>query len=179
MNTMGVHDPRSYRLEPRYIVLKNPEVHTRLPDEFGRWLVGQARPVSITPMRDIPALRHLDVEARQNECYSTATEIVRRVPGAVYVEGYLDYPPFRHAWNKIGEAYFDVTAKFHSLTSLKPIYNAVFLLGAYELAALQAGIKKVGAVARVFFLKNIYSKRGEIEPGIMPDFISSYCGHDD
>ena len=179
MTIVDAPDPRSYRLEPRYQVLKNPEVHAGFSDEFRGWLAGRARAVAITPMRDIPVLQGIHVKARENECYANASAVVQMVPGSVYVEGFLDIPLSRHAWNKIGETYFDATAKFLSFSGRKPIYYAALLLEAHELAVLHADIEKVGTVAKAFFLKNAYSKRGEIEPAILPDFIRSCSGFDD
>lgn len=62
----------------------------------------------------IDIIRSLGVEVKQ--CYKNATLITQAIPEIEYIEGktsiFKDFSPsIDHAWNKLGDKYFDATAE--------------------------------------------------------------------
>jgi hypothetical protein len=105
--------------------------------------------------------------------------VLEQVPGATYVEGFLDNPVLRHAWNKVDGQYFDVTAEKASPGGWHQAYHVLIDIDAADVAAYQAAIQKTNMVAKVYFIKHMYSKRGKIAPSFLPAFIMRYCDLND
>ncbi len=136
------------------------EPRSTFDKDFDAWCVSQKHPVSITAMKDIPALKEMSKRfTKKNSCFYNASRVVNEVGGAVYVEGFLDFHgyPMKHAWNRIGEAYFDVTTeRFFSDGDGEGVHEALLELDPPALDACREGTTKLNALARVYFAKNVY-----------------------
>jgi hypothetical protein len=105
-------DPPSYSLVPRHHEFTGRDEHRGLKDEYLAWCVVSSHVVTMTPTSTIPALHGLRKRfVKEGTCFANATRVLEQVPGATYVEGFLDNPLLRHAWNKVDGQYFDVTAE--------------------------------------------------------------------
>lgn len=87
--------------------------------EYYQFLVDNIKSTPTTLVRKIPNLeKQMSVsEINAKECYNNSQKIVlyNRDLGIEYVEGYYIIEgiglPIEHAWNKIGDYYFDLTAQ--------------------------------------------------------------------
>lgn len=82
-----------------------------------QWELSQIKEVQLTSINDIPEvaskLKKIKKFAEIKACYSNAFSIVHEIlPNALYIEGYyLHLFPLAHAFNKIGDKYFDITTE--------------------------------------------------------------------
>lgn len=86
--------------------------------EFFNWQLHNAKQITITPLDELlmkyPQLKeYVDQEAEvvMKQCFKNASQATMFLPEVKLVEGYIDVHglSIEHAWNRIGDDYFDLT----------------------------------------------------------------------
>ena len=87
--------------------------------EYHDIVMKHAKVVHCVPMSEVLTPEQIErikiaVEPKPKECFKNAQNVVRYIPGTVYVEGQYGVcgcVGVEHAINRIGDKYFDVTAE--------------------------------------------------------------------
>jgi hypothetical protein len=82
--------------------------------DFYEWMLKNTKQIKLTPIDKIPELKGIRdmISPEKKMCYMNASKVVMDFNNKIeYVEGqrYVFGIPVEHAWNKIGDKYFDVT----------------------------------------------------------------------
>lgn len=87
--------------------------------EYHDIIIKHAKVVHCVPMSEVLTPEQIDrikiaMEPKPKECFKNAQNVVRYIPGTVYVEGQYGVcgcVGVEHGFNRIGDKYFDVTAE--------------------------------------------------------------------
>lgn len=87
--------------------------------EYHDIIIKHAKVVHCVPMSEVLTPEQIErikiaVEPKPKECFKNAQNVVRYIPGTVYVEGQCGVcgcVGVEHGFNRIGDKYFDVTAE--------------------------------------------------------------------
>ena len=87
--------------------------------EYAKRKLDCAKIVKCSPIREVLGDAEVDrllrlMEARPKECYRNAALVAMLSEGVEYVEGYYGVAGIfgaEHAWNRVGDKYFDITAE--------------------------------------------------------------------
>ena len=84
-----------------------------------KWIVKVGKPVTLTPMADLPEIAEQvrELRPRKKQCFSNAKDCMMAIPGVRVVQGWAMFHgcPIEHAWNEFKGLHFDLTAERHRL----------------------------------------------------------------
>lgn len=145
--------------------------------EWFEWQNNNAKEIKITPIEEVFKI-HPEIKSyidamkssfKIKECYRTSTLVAHDVPAVKYVEGFVFFHgiPIEHAWNKIGDIYFDVTSdivlKKHTDKSFGEEYDSVVELDSSTVMEHSFKTELYGELMREEFIKHLNSKDKDIK----------------
>lgn len=118
-------------------------------------LLKSSEPVEIVRASDvlnqyeIDYIRHV-IKPKPKECYQNAHLLCEAFPDRImYCEGRVDVPiPIDHAFNKVGDAYIDITFEF-ALHENPSVYDYV-VFGEYDYQTIRRAIIQNGYFGEVY-----------------------------
>lgn len=132
--------------------------------EYYSWIREQAKEVQISPAHEVLGLSEKEVKdylkrfCTQKQCYSNSTRIMDINPNIEYVEGTLMMMgaiPIDHAWNKLGDQYFDVTSYYFNQSSPGDSYWSVLELSQIQLTEILSETGTYGDIIRWWWINKI------------------------
>lgn len=107
--------------------------------------------VACTANGDLEYIQHV-LKPKQKECYRNAHLLCEAFPERImYCEGKVNVPiPIDHAFNKVGDAYIDITFEF-ALNENPSIYEYV-TFGEYDAKTIRKAVLKTGYYGEVYRL---------------------------
>lgn len=120
-------------------------------------LLKAAKPVEVVRAADVlldyelEYIQHV-LKPKQKECYRNAHLLCEAFPERImYCEGKVNVPiPIDHAFNKVGDAYIDITFEF-ALNENPSIYEYV-TFGEYDAKTIRKAVLKTGYYGEVYRL---------------------------
>ena len=109
-------------IDTNYLIEKLRQINGMLSGkqkEYHDIIIKHAKVVHCVPMSEVLTPEQIErikiaVEPKPKECFKNAQNVVRYIPGTVYVEGQYGVcgcVGVEHGFNRIGDKYFDVTAE--------------------------------------------------------------------
>lgn len=131
-------------------------------------LMKHARVVHCSPLSEVLTPEQIDrikkaIEPKAKECFKNAQNVVRYISGTEYVEGQYGIEGVigvEHAFNKIGDKYFDVTAELVLGKDVtKEAYVSILeVTDRYDILAAQVDLECYTALIPYFANKGKYLK---------------------
>lgn len=118
-------------------------------------LLNAAKPVEIVPAADVledyelDYIRHV-IKPKPKECYRNSHLLCEAFPERIlYCEGKTNVPiPIDHAFNKVGDAYIDITFEF-ALHENPSIYEYV-TFGEYDAKTIRKAVLETGYYGEIY-----------------------------
>lgn len=142
------------------IIIKEIEMMLELPmherqKAYFQDLLNAAKPVKIVPAADVledyelDYIRHV-IKPKPNECYRNSHLLCEAFPERIlYCEGKTNVPiPIDHAFNKVGDAYIDITFEF-ALHETPSIYEYV-TFGEYDAKTIRKAVLETGYYGEIY-----------------------------
>ena len=134
--------------------------------EYFDQMVRDARSVKVLKLADVLTEEQVSIikkiKIQQKQCYKNATLITQAIPDVEYVEGKVGispefFLPIEHAWNKLGDKYFDATAEILGIE----FGEYVFLIEVNSKEVMNIAIENefYGDVYRFKYLQRLKSKK--------------------
>ena len=134
--------------------------------EYFDQMVRDARSVKVLKLADVLTEEQVDIICNLNlqykQCYKNATLISQAIPEVEYVEGRVGIftdlcLPIEHAWNKLGDKYFDATAEILELEFGE--YVSLIEVDSKEVMNIAIENEFYGDVYRFKYLQRLKSKK--------------------
>ena len=151
------------------IIIKEIEMMLELPlherqKAYFQDLLNAAKPVKIVPAADVledyelDYIRHV-IKPKPKECYRNSHLLCEAFPERVlYCEGKTNVPiPIDHAFNKVGDAYIDITFEF-ALHENPSIYEYV-TFGEYDANTIRKAVLETGYYGEIYKWLYYHSKK--------------------
>lgn len=161
------------------IIIKEIEMMLELPlherqKAYFQDLLNAAKPVKIVPAADVledyelDYIRHV-IKPKPKECYRNSHLLCEAFPERIlYCEGKTNVPiPIDHAFNKVGDAYIDITFEF-ALHENPSIYEYV-TFGEYDAKTIRKAVLKPDITAK-FTNGCIIRVRNKKKPGVINQY---------
>lgn len=142
------------------IIIKEIEMMLELPlherqKAYFQDLLNAAKPVKIVPAADVledyelDYIRHV-IKPKPKECYRNSHLLCEAFPERIlYCEGKTNVPiPIDHAFNKVGDAYIDITFEF-ALHENPSIYEYV-TFGEYDAKTIRKAVLETGYYGEIY-----------------------------
>jgi hypothetical protein len=142
------------------IIIKEIEMMLELPlherqKAYFQDLLNAAKPVKIVPAADVledyelDYIRHV-IKPKPRECYRNSHLLCEAFPERIlYCEGKTNVPiPIDHAFNKVGDAYIDITFEF-ALHENPSIYEYV-TFGEYDAKTIRKAVLETGYYGGIY-----------------------------
>lgn len=151
------------------IIIKEIEMMLELPlherqKAYFQDLLNAAKPVKIVPAADVledyelDYIRHV-IKPKPKECYRNSHLLCEAFPERIlYCEGKTNVPiPIDHAFNKVGDAYIDITFEF-ALHENPSIYEYV-TFGEYDAKTIRKAVLETGYYGEIYRWLYYHSKK--------------------
>lgn len=161
------------------IIIKEIEMMLELPSHERQKasfqdLLNAAKPVKIVPAADVledyelDYIRHV-IKPKPKECYRNSHLLCEAFPERIlYCEGKTNVPiPIDHAFNKVGDAYIDITFEF-ALHENPSIYEYV-TFGEYDAKTIRKAVLETGYYGE-FTNGCIIRVRNKKPPGVINQY---------
>lgn len=161
------------------IIIKEIEMMLELPlherqKAYFQDLLNAAKPVTIVPAADVledyelDYIRHV-IKPKPKECYRNSHLLCEAFPERIlYCEGKTNVPiPIDHAFNKVGDAYIDITFEF-ALHENPSIYEYV-TFGEYDAKTIRKAVLETGYYGEIYKWLYYQSKKKKT-PGVINQY---------
>lgn len=160
-------------------IIKEIEMMLELPmherqKAYFQDLLNAAKPVTIVPAADVledyelDYIRHV-IKPKPKECYRNSHLLCEAFPERIlYCEGKTNVPiPIDHAFNKVGDAYIDITFEF-ALHENPSIYEYV-TFGEYDAKTIRKAVLETGYYGEIYKCC-IIRVRNKKTPGVINQY---------